>query len=149
MWTQLWPPVQRIQKLNSTGRKQKWIVYCYPSEGGTRCYPDVWVQKRTTQFPLLTESILYVDFWNCYFKFYYYLHYDLEILKLRFNHSLHLNFGFLCLNLDHGSGQVVVNLDSHSFLPYLLCLYPNHVIYTTFDVKTLVHLLNQTLARKL
>ena len=38
--------------------------------------------------------------------------------------------------------------DRHSFLPYLLCLYPNHVIYTSFDVKTLVHLLNQTLARK-
>ena len=64
-------------------------------------------------------------------------------------HSLHLNFGFLPLSLDHGSGKVVVNLDSHTFLPYLLCLYPNHVIYTSFDVKTLVHLLNQTLARKL
>ena len=65
------------------------------------------------------------------------------------NHSLHLDFGFLSLSLDHGSGKVVVNLDSHSFLQYLLCLYPNHVIYTSFDVKTLVHLLNQTLARKL
>ena len=65
------------------------------------------------------------------------------------NHSLHLDFGFLPLSLDHGSGKVVVNLDSYSFLPYLVCLYPNHVIYTSFDVKTLVHLLNQTLARKL
>ena len=45
-------------------------------------------------------------------------------------------------NLDPGSGKVVFNLDSHSFVQYVLCLYPNHVIYTSFYVKTLVHLLN-------
>ena len=32
----------------------------------------------------LTKSILYVDFWTFDFKFYHYLHYYLEILKLKF-----------------------------------------------------------------
>ena len=52
-------------------------------------------------------------------------------------------------HLDHGSGKVVFNLDSHSFVRYVLCLYPNHVICTSFDVKTLLHLLNRALAGKL
>ena len=45
-------------------------------------------------------------------------------------------------NLDPGSGKVVFNLDSHSFIQYVLCLYPNHVNYTSCDEKTLVHLLS-------
>ena len=49
----------------------------------------------------------------------------------KINHSLHLDFGFLPLSLDQVSRKVVVNLDSHSFLPYVVCLYPNHVIYTS------------------
>ena len=52
-------------------------------------------------------------------------------------------------HLDHGSGKVVFNLDSLSFVQYVLCLYPNHVIYTSYDVKTLVHHLNHALAGKL
>ena len=45
-------------------------------------------------------------------------------MKFWLNPSVFLNFGFLSLTLDYGSGEVVINLDSHGFLPYILCLYP-------------------------
>ena len=47
---------------------------------------------------------------------------------------MHFGFGILCFTVNHGSGKVVLNLDSHSLLQYVLCLYPNHVMGTFMSI---------------